>query len=1041
MQATLSVAFRRPRALAPVVLLLPIALAACGGSSGDGGQAGIPGELAFKQGGEPFIVDENQSGSGGDLHLDEVRWGRLVDVYDVDATGTRGLEPVLGDFVIDPLLETNPVLGFLLDRNPATQRERLTIQNPFGADPDDLANGDLFVIRLAQAADLPFVLPKDDDGSSAPPFTLVPRNACLALRFDDCLNDGASGALNLATNVKVLTGYAPTTPFQARVLFDPNHGALVRGTFHSTRVLIDLAVSSTEAAASNLVANAAGLPASLTTTQSANVSIRIPTEIDIGTSQFQTLTSLSGIALDVLENGPVDQTVSTMDVVRAIRSGNSEEPLESNGFLLDEDQPRLVGGWSIEVTGQSPVGTSGFDFLLDLTFTTLCQADPRVGDVIEVGGAFLEVTAPGVRAGNSVNGLAVRSVEPLFDDGDPMTPGPDDLDGPGLYQAPFDPTLGVASGCWVSFLPTAAAFPSGGVLATAQVAVRFSEPMDPTSLSPFKGFVLVNDEPSGAVTTANSQNLVVGTVLPDPDLRVFTYDPDAALAHLLGDASAFHIEIGAARDLGGRPLLDSIGPISFSLDPFEATQKTDAIVLRFDSPTNDEYGPDGDPGSVGDGRLDLRGQFILQPSRGVIRGRPVSTAGWPIERTNLVPSRMFPFTTGIFTPLTALGAKLQTVWRHCDVGWHPTDETKTNIDVMGLNWSPVGGLVMTDFYDLFEIRLGHSRFLPDEACCGGTGGGSGLPPSPGPFEDNYLDGSNPTVVHNRALGYTISVADVFSSTRGTPLIPFPLNRGFGADNTYTWRDTTILTLGADGDAMQLGFPLEAEAGTPGLPVIGSLGDFQNVPSYGLPLLIEIKCFPSDRGLGLNRFDVNFGTITGLPAVIPGFRAYSAGGRSGGADQLVLPDSETVPMGNVNPGGNLPSSDAFFYLGQLDTVVRVSRVHSAWLDAGLGIGPQWKSPVLEPAGQPTGTSVVLDYRSASGFTGADATSAPYDAALLNPYGDPTDAMDFAAQGLTDWSNQIIIGNGQRFLQLRLTFVNNIATGVGPELSALALPYDF
>lgn len=1034
-----------PRALALAASLFPLVLVVgCGGSGGAGGQSGVPGELAFKTDGSPFIVDENQSGSAADFHIEELRWGRLVDVYDVDGLGVRDLEPTFSDYVIDPSLETNPNLGYVLDRNPATQRERLTITNPFGADPDDPSSGDLFLTRLEQASQLPLILPKDDDGSSAPPFSLVPRNACVVLRFDDCLRDNATAELNLANNVQVLTGYPPVTRFQARLLFDLNHGAVVGGIFHSTRVLVDMAVSSAEAAEAALFPNSGGLPASQNATTATNVSIRIPTEIDIGSSQFQTLTNLSGVELDFLENGPVDSTLPTMDVVRAMRSGNPSEPAASNGYLADQDQPSLVGGWSVNVTDQTQVGSSGFDFLLNVTFNTVCLADPRVGDVLEVGGAFLEVTAPATLAGNSVIDLPVRSVEPLVDDGDPLTDDvlPEDLINQGLYQARFDAGIPVPSACWVSFLPTAGLFPDGGVLTSSQVALRFSEPMDPASLSPFGGFLVVNDG-LGPIGTADSQNIVVGSVLPDGDLRVFTFDPDAALAHVNGQASAYHIEVGAVKDLGGRALLDTVAPIAFTLDPQEATQETDAIVLRFDTSNNDEYEPNGDPGVLGDGRVDLRGQFFLQPSRGVLRGRDATVGGWPVDRTRLVPSRHLALAGGIFTPLTPLGCKLQTVWRHCDMGWHPTDETKINIDVVGLNWSPFGGLVMSDFYDLFEIRLGHSRFLPDEACCSATGGTSGLPPSPGAFEENYLDGSNPTVVHNRALGYTISIANVFSTPQGTPLIPFPLNRGLAPDVTYTWRDTAILTLGADGDASQMGFPLEAEVGTPNLPPVGSLGDFSEVPSYGLPLLIEIKCFPSDRGMGLNRFDANFGTLTGLPAVIPGFRAYSAGGRSGtgGTDTLVLPDSETVPMGNVNPGGNLPSSDSVFYLGQLDTVVRVSRVHSVWLDSGLGILPRWRTPVVDPPTQPTGTSIQLDFRSASGFTGGDAATAPFDASLLNPYGDPVDAMDFAPQNLADWSNQIVIGNDQRYLQLRISFVNNIATGVGPELSALALPYDF
>ncbi|HEX6885450.1 MAG TPA: Ig-like domain-containing protein [Planctomycetota bacterium] len=1050
MHAPFYAASGRSLVVALVATFVPVVLlAACGGSSGGGGQSGIPGELAVKPDGSPYFIDPNQSGSATDFHLAEVRWGRLVDVFDVDALGVRGSTPVFRDYVIDPSLTTNPALGYRLDRNPATQRERLTIANPFGPDPSDPVGEDLFVLRLESASALPLALAKDDDGSSPPPFTLVPRNACVVLRFDDCLRDDTEAISNIATNVRVSAGYPPTTPFQARLLFDPNHGAQVGAGFHSTRILIDMAVSAQEEAESNLVANAAGLPASQTSTQTTNVSVRIPTQIDIGTSQFTTLTNLSGTPLDFLENGPNDPTRLTMDIVRALRSGNSQEPAASNGYLADADQPRLVGAWVVDVTSQTPVGADSIDFLLDLTFQNVCQADARVGDVIEVGGAFLEVTVAGTRTGSTLIDLLVRSVEPLVDDGDPLTDDvlPDDLIDVGLYQAPFDPTLPLSPACWVTFLPGPSAPPSDGVLTTAQVAVRFSEPMDPTSLSPFRGFTLVNDEPSGTITTPNSQNTVVGSIVNDGDLRTFTFDATPAFAHVNGNASAFHVAIGDVRDLGGRALLDPIVPIPFTIDPFAATQETDAIVLRFDTATNDEYEPNGDPGAVGDGLPDLRGQFFLQTTRGVLRGRAVATSGWPVDRTRLVPSRMIPFTSGFFVPLTELGAKLQTVWRHCDVGWHPTDETKTNLDVIGLNWSPVGGLVMNDFYDLFEIRLGHSRFLPDEGCCPTmtpTGGTSGLPPGPAPFEDNFLAGSNPIVVHNRALGYSVSVSDIFSTPQGTALIPFPMNRGAGQDVTYTWRDTAILAQGADGDPTQPGFPLGAEVGTPNLPAPGSLGMAGEVPSYGLPLLIEIKCFPSDRGLGLNRFDVNIGTLTGISVpipVIPGFRAYSAGGSNGLSDQVVLPDSETVPRGAVNPGGNTPSSDSIFYLGQLDTIVRVSRVHSVWLDAGLNVQPQWRTPIQEPPSQPTGASVQLDFRSATGFTGMNPSTSPFDASRLDPYGDAIDSGDFSPQNPTDWSNQIVIGNGQRYLQVRVSFVNNIATGVGPELSALALPYDF
>src|SRR5206468_12069137 len=128
------------------------------------------------------------------------------------------------------------------------------------------------------------------------------------------------------------------------------------------------------------------------------------------------------------------------------------------------------------------------------------------------------------------------------------------------------------------------------------------------------------------------------------------------------------------------------------------------------------YAPDGgDPDPFADASdqlQDLRGQFFYD--RGSIVPRPVAFTGWPVDRNNPIPMRMFPVGTGVFTPLNPLGAKLQMLWRYCDLGWDVRDETKYNLDVIGLDWSPVAGLVHADFYDQFEIRLGHSRFLPDE---------------------------------------------------------------------------------------------------------------------------------------------------------------------------------------------------------------------------------------------------------------------------------------------------------------------------------------
>lgn len=1011
-------------------------LSACGGSSGGSGQSGTPGEEVVKPGGGFFIVDPNESGGASNLKIAQVQWGRLVDIHEV-ANGQVVAQPVYTDFVIEPDRLTDGT-SYVLDRNPVTQRERLVIQ----AQKTNVADSQAFDELLLAASDaLPTISAKNDDGSSAPPFTKVPRNATVVLRFNDCLDDDAAANQKLVENVRVLTGYTPTTPYSARVIFDPNHGALVGGNFHSTRVLVDMTTSEAESATLPTVqdVNAIGLPASLTTSNEANVSIRIPSRIDIGSSQSTVLTNLSGAPLDPNDNGPSDPFIPTADVVRAFKSGNPGDT--SNGFLRDLEKPLALGSWQVDVTGAANdlTGTAGFDFLVDLTFPTTCKVAPSEDDVIRVGDDFLVVTGAGTLVGSDVADLAVRSVGSVSN--------PLSLVGSGSYETPFLTTLTVDEGCWVNFLPAPRIFPNRDVSTSAQILVRFSEPMDPASLSAFEGFLVVEGV-AGVTSTVRATNTVVGDVLPDSDLIQFSFSPRLPFPHTGGASTDLHVELSGATDLAGNPLRFAFPFVDFELDPLESTQANGSLVLRFDGSGLDEYAPSG---GAPDGRIDIRGQFFHDQPRGVLLARPVATTGWPVDRQNPVPGNMTAVPTGVFTPLTPLGAKIQSLWRYCDMGWALEDETKYNLDVVGLNWSPVGGLVVRDFFDQFEIRLGHSRFLPDEIL-DATGlpvrANSGLPGAPSFFEGNYLAGSNPKVVHNRALGYTVNPSDLFNSTSNTPMMPFPLNRGQALTQTYVWRDTTVLAVGADGDPTQVGVPLEAEAQA-GLAVTpGSAFGPGEVPSFGLPLLIEMKCFPSDLGLGLNLFDVS---ISSVLASTPNFRVYSAGGiNTVGGREIVLPDSEDVPAGGFNANSTPPgrrtttTGDSVFYMGQLDTVVRVSRVHTVWLDSNSLGTPTWLTPVLEPANtaQPLGTGVLLDFRAASGFQGTGAASAPFNGASLDVFGDSltsTGPSSFTPQGLSDWSSSASVANAKRYIQVRLTLVNNIDTGTNPELSVLALPF--
>jgi hypothetical protein len=297
--------------------------------------------------------------------------------------------------------------------------------------------------------------------------------------------------------------------------------------------------------------------------------------------------------------------------------------------------------------------------------------------------------------------------------------------------------------------------------------------------------------------------------------------------------------------------------------------------------------------------------------------------------------------------------------------------------------------------------------------------------------------------------------------------------------TYTWRDTTVLSLGGPNGA---GIPLDIEAGGPLFleRFEGTVAGPDEVPSFGLPLLLEYRCFPSNQGLGLNPLDISLAINS---SAIPSFRAYSTGGinQSGIAEQR-NPDNELVAQGGFNPRGNPPGSptaradDNAFYIGQLDAVTRLSRVHSVWINTLLD-DPDFLDPVVLPdeADQPLGTRIIVEFRGAESFflgdldaqlgTTVDENTFPFDAQRLNAYGDifaiiPVNrgspqnprfadthkplgsdlfpgSIEFVNQGA--WADDIDAVDGAKFLQLRITFVSNLDTLLSPELSAIGLPY--
>ncbi|HED66789.1 MAG TPA: hypothetical protein ENJ09_14690, partial [Planctomycetes bacterium] len=282
-------------------------------------QAATTGRLAEKPGDRsPYIVDAHHGGKASEMRLVEMSWGRLVDVHDVDANGVPNATPLFRDLVVKESVISDAT-GYVLERNPVTARTRLIIRRTFGAP----ARGGVTFEDLLRAAEGPLapVQPRALAGTSSLPFSLVPRNACLVLRFDDLLEDSAATARSLEQTLSLHTGYPPTSPFRARVLFDPNHGGVSGGAFHSTRVLVDLTISPAEIAgiATPVPPNPVGLPASIPDAPQANVSLELPFEVDPARGQFLILRNLSGARLASEDNGPI-VTTQTPSLQRALRS-------------------------------------------------------------------------------------------------------------------------------------------------------------------------------------------------------------------------------------------------------------------------------------------------------------------------------------------------------------------------------------------------------------------------------------------------------------------------------------------------------------------------------------------------------------------------------------------------------------------------------------------------------------------------------------------------------------------------------------------------
>jgi len=1078
--------------------------------------------------GRYLIVDASTGGAGSEVRVARHAWGRLLDVFGMDNTGARVL--MNEDFLIDPSLVTDNI-HYVLETSPVTSQQILVIL--YNVDDTSQGGGrDLFYnyLKLAESG----LKPVDDTGiSGSGLFTMVPRNATIMVQFDDLID---SSTLD-STTLRMLTGSPSVVPYEARVIVDPNHGDLADYDgksgmeFYSTRILIDMTVSQLESFETTppLPVNAIGLPASVNASL-ANAEFRIPTRTDIIGGQDHLLTNPSGHPLATNSNGSVDYGSSTWDVVRSMRAGGSEPGDPANGFLVDSMAPQVVGEQFANIAGlpvslNPPPAGDGTLFLLPAFVfqSSFCAQTPTVGDIItQSGGIFAEVTEQAAtQSGGTANNVKVRLLAwpALWDS--PGLDGPlewiNSAIGPAQFLSPFDPATDSGTEmCFVNVFPAAPDLnnPTANVAPSAMYTLRFSEPMDPVTVTAFDAFTLTREAAPSA-----SYEYVVGTVNASQDVQQFTFLPDMPLAHTSGLSEDYFITVlddqgtvPGPTDLAGNDLSVALPQITLTLDPTAGPQNNGGRVSRFSS--WDEEAPKGNSANAPipewAGQISFNFNSVSGAGRETIEPRAVSRFQGMADRQNMMiqPMSSTAFAPNfVQSPLSNLGSKTQFAWRFMDLGFELYDVFLTqgapmanqyfanyNLDVEGLNWSPVGSQVLVDNFPGFEIRLSHGLFTPDEYLIPPP---VNLPAWPTTgitdiFDNNLLDATDDPqrIVHPKNLGYTLNPGDMYQATATLPLMPFPLNRGGDPSQFkyFTYRDTSVTSRGGpNGWGMYpwqwhnlkgLAVPYTLCAGTPPppaqLPYPYYLPD--NVQSIGLPLLMEFRCWQSPGANGGNRFDTSQAMTASTK---PYFRAFSTGGVDQTGQIIVVdPNNEIRANGGFNPGSAPPGAPYFgldneVYIGAVDFVVRVSRAVSIWFPAtdpdnpgGAPFLANFGQYVLEPPikDQPIGTNIQASFRGAlTVIAGSDPIE---DALTLDIYGDHyletvsdcfPDSLEYPAIQHNDdplqlntqigffnnqdrsWYDDPSFIDGSSYYQVRLTFTSNTQTGLSPELSAFALTW--
>jgi len=650
--------------------------------------------------------------------------------------------------------------------------------------------------------------------------------------------------------------------------------------------------------------------------------------------------------------------------------------------------------------------------------------------------------------------------------------------------------------CFLQIAPTPGTLPASDVdPLTTTIQVQFDEPVDVRTVQSMHSFILAavedDTDPETGVYVPGSETvgqfidrlrgyhnpadsiadneewggrILFGDITVGNGSRSFTLNPVAGWTVPNNDADySTQIYCVALRD-GLDGILDLAGnPVAFAGFVAGTPSASDAGALISVDATQaeirDKYfclrGLGADENN--DGLPEYGGQYDPNVLPGRITGRaPQRFSRQADSQNQYVGARVL--VTGAaapFEPLMPAGAVVMTLLRPHDLAFGYLDPTEFNLDVEGLSWTPLGGVVLDDTFDRFSIALAHANQHPDESLTitlTGVYPNSGLRTGGETFDENILGFPD----HDEKIvfdtSYTLRAVNLFSADSGTTMLPWP-----DFEDTYTWRDTAIdqeFTGAAGGP----GVPPIPYAAAEGVPI---LWPPEEAPSVGSPLLIRYRCYPRGAFLGTNTFQCT----QMIPAsTAPAFRIFSAGGRdAGGLWHQVIPDNAatggTAPTGgfNVNTGQPTPNHDSFVYWTQADFVVRVSRVYTHWFAMGTSLTEGGiLGMILEPenALQDEGTEVQIEIRGSTTVersTNPATQPNPLDTTLngvFDDYGDFVDPGNGSTVGnpgpwtrIEDASTLEEEVPAFEYFQLRFTFVSNADQNLQAFLDGFGFAWDF